>query len=81
MKLTLDPLVFWRLRAVCADTQRLQVVAQATLDALKIAQAKQDDLVTQCALHHGFDPKSQFVLEDATESLTLPEGAAQPMSD
>jgi hypothetical protein len=73
MKLTLDPLVFWRLRAVCADTQRLQVLAQQTLEALKQAQAKQDDLVTQCALHHGFDPKTTFVLEDATESVTLPD--------
>lgn len=73
---SLDPVVFWRLRAVCADTQRLQVLAQATMEALKTAQRKQDDAVTQLALHQGFDPKSQFVLDDETETITLPEGAA-----
>ena len=78
MKLKLDPLVFWRLRAVCADTQRLQAIAQHTMDALKIAQQKQDDAVTQLALHHGFDPKTAFVLDDDTEMITLPEGATQP---
>lgn len=81
MTLRLEPVVFWRLRAVCGDTQRLQAIAQATLDALKLAQRKQDDAVTQLALHHGFDPHTNFVLDDETESLTLPEGATQTMPE
>lgn len=76
--ISLDPLVFWRLRAVCTETQRLQAVAAHTMDALKQAQRKQDDAVTQLALHHGFDPHTPFVLDDETEMLTLPEGATIP---
>jgi tRNA pseudouridine-54 N-methylase len=77
---SLDPVVFWRLRAACGDTQRLQVLAQATMEALKTAQRKQDDLVLQLALEHGFDPKASFVLEDDTLTIVLPEGAALKMS-
>ncbi len=81
MTLTLDPLVFWRLRAICGDTQRLQILAQSTMDALKQAQRKQDDAVTQLALHHGFDPKANFVLDDETETVTLPDGATQTIPE
>jgi hypothetical protein len=78
MRLTLDPLVFWRLRAICGDVQRLQALTQYVREALVQAQRKQDDAVTQLALHHGFDPKTQFVLDDETETVTLPEGATIP---
>ena len=73
---SLDPVVFWRLRAACGDTQRLQVIAQTTMEALKLAQKKQDDLVIPLALEYGFDPKSGFQLDDDTLTMFLPEGAA-----
>jgi hypothetical protein len=70
----LEPVVFWQLRAVCTDTQRLMVQAQAVSDALMTARKKQDKLVNELAADLHFDPKVQaFTLDDETLTLTIPD--------
>jgi hypothetical protein len=75
----LEPVVFWQLRALCTDTQRLAVQAQSIGEALQTARKKQDKLVTELAQELKFDPKVQmFTLDDETLTLNIPEG--QPVA-
>jgi hypothetical protein len=76
VKVTLDAEEYWKLRAICGDTQRLQVMLQAVNEQLKVAQSKQDACLADLALAHGLlETLPTFQLDDATLSLVMPEAS------
>jgi hypothetical protein len=70
MTITLDPADYWRLRALAADVQRLQLEARATI---QIAQAKQRAALAECAARYqvDLDPAATMELDDDTYTLTV----------
>jgi hypothetical protein len=67
----LEAAAYWKLRALCSDTQRCEVLARQARDALAIAQAKQTAALTAC----GIDAQiPTFTLDDDTCTITVPEG-------
>jgi hypothetical protein len=78
MKITLDSAAYWKLRAVCGDTQRLQVMQQAIAEQIGTAQKKQAALVADLALEHGFpENPPTFQMDDETLTINIPEPVAQ----
>jgi hypothetical protein len=74
MTITLDPLVYWKFRALSSDNQRLGTIAVHAQEAAKGAQQRQDALVAELAAQHAFDPKvTGFFLNDDACTLTIPE--------
>jgi hypothetical protein len=67
---TLDAAPYWKLRAICSDTQRCSVAALAARDAFMAAQQKQAALLTE----YGLDAKAEtFTLDDDTLTITFPD--------
>ena len=76
---TLEPVLYWKLRAVVSENQRLGAAYLQAQQASIAAQKKQDELVAFVAERYGFDPKvPSFNLNDDACTLTLPD---QPVSD
>jgi len=76
MTIKLSEANFWKLRALCTDTQRLQVMVQTAQLALAEAQRKQQGFLSDLALQHGFNENaSPFQLDDAMGTLTISEEA------
>lgn len=74
MKIELPREDYWKLRALCGDTQRLQVLMQAASEQLRHAQAKQEAYLADLALERGFLEKpGTFHLDDETLTLNIPE--------
>jgi hypothetical protein len=72
MTITLDAVVFWKLRAITSENQRHGMIAVHAQEAAKIAQQRQDAFVAELAQQHGFDPKvAGFFLDDAACTLTI----------
>lgn len=72
MKRTLEPADYWKLRAICTDTQRAQ-------DLMLAAQQRQKLFVTSL----GLDPTvPNFALDDETLTVTFPDDdPATPRKD
>jgi hypothetical protein len=70
MTATLDAAGYWKLRAICAEAQRCEVLAlQARAD---LARAHKQQEATLVAL--GLDPKMPtFSLDDDTLTITVPD--------
>jgi hypothetical protein len=75
----LDDLAFWRLRALCTDTQRLVVIAQQAREAAITAEKKQNAFLAELAKTHDIDPATlgQYTLDDETRTLTTPDARTQ----
>jgi hypothetical protein len=74
-RLTLDADQYWKLRALCSDTQRLQVMQQAVTEQIATAKRKQDACLADLALEHGLpEHLVAFSLEDDTLTVVIPEG-------
>jgi hypothetical protein len=74
-RLTLGAEAYWKLRALCCDTQRLQVMQQAVTEQIATAKRKQDACLADLALEHGLpEHLLAFSLEDDTLTLVIPEG-------
>lgn len=70
MTRSFDPAVYWKLRAVCTDTQRALAVAQQAQAVFAAATAKQAALLAEL----GLDAKAaSFQLDDDALSVTFPE--------
>lgn len=70
MKKVLDPIVYWKLRAICSDAQRNYAVAVQAQDALTVAQKKQKDMLVEL----GFNPDAQnFRLNDDKLEVEFPD--------
>lgn len=50
MNKTLDPIVYWKLRAICGDTQRSLLMVQQAQEAFRIASKKQADIFNELDL-------------------------------
>lgn len=71
---TLEPVLYWKLRAVVSEAQRLTAAYLQAQQLALAAQQKQDALVATVAAQYGFDPKvPNFNLADDDCTLTLPE--------
>jgi hypothetical protein len=67
---TLDAAAYWKLRALCSDTQRFAVAVQAARDAFAAAQQKQAALLVE----YGLDATAAtFTLDDDALAVTFPE--------
>ena len=70
MTKTLEPVDYWKLRAICSEASLCEVRALHARDALATAHAKQN---TQLAAL-GLDPKAPtFTLDDDTLTITVPD--------
>jgi hypothetical protein len=68
MTRTLDPAVYWKLRAICTDTRLAQ-------EAFVAAQRKQVALLTEL----GFDPQTpNLALNDDTLTVACPDAEVAP---
>jgi hypothetical protein len=70
----LDDLTFWKLRALCTDTQRLAAIAQQAHAAALAAEKKQNAYLAELAKTNGIEPATlaQYVLDDDALTLTVP---------
>ena len=70
----LDALSFWKLRALCTDTQRLIALAQQAQAAALAAEKKQQAYLAELARVSDIDPATltQYTLNDETLSLIVP---------
>jgi hypothetical protein len=72
---TFEPVVYWKLRALCTETQRCAMLAQHAQESLLAANGKQVALLTEL----GLDPKTpNFTLNDEMFTLTIPEPNGAP---
>jgi len=72
---TFDPVIYWKLRALCSETQRCAVIASQAQEALIAANTKQTALLTEL----GLDPQTpRFLLNDDTFTLTIPDANGEP---
>jgi hypothetical protein len=70
MTRTLDAPTYWKLRALCSDTQRCEVLAGQARAALATAHHKQTTALTEL----GLDPQTPtFSLDDDTLTITVPD--------
>ena len=70
MTRTLDAAAYWKLRAICAESQRCAAVAVAAREAMVAADKKQTALLVEL----GLDPKAPtFTLDDDTFTVTVPD--------
>ena len=70
MTRTLEAAVYWKVRALCADTQRCEVLAVQARAALTAAHSKQ----TAALVEVGLDAQTPtFTLDDETCTITVPE--------
>lgn len=70
MNRVLDPIVYWKLRAICADAQKSYVLVIQSQEALITNQKKQKAMLAEL----GFDPDAQnFQLNDDKLEITFPE--------
>ena len=70
MTRTLDAAVYWHLRAICAETQRYEVIARQAHTDLVAANKRQ----TQALAALGFDPTMpSFTLDDDSCAITVPD--------
>jgi hypothetical protein len=70
MTRTLEAADYWKLRALCSDTQRCEVLARQARDTLATAHGKQAAALTAL----GLDPAAPtFTLDDDTLAITVPE--------
>jgi hypothetical protein len=70
MTRTLEAAAYWRLRALCSETQRLELIAVHARAELASAHKKQTAALVALEL----DPKAPtFSLDDDTLSITVPE--------
>jgi hypothetical protein len=67
---TLEAVDYWKLRAVCSEAQRAELVAVQARDAFAAASKKQ----TAALEALGLDPKTpSFSLDDDTLTITVPD--------
>jgi hypothetical protein len=70
MNKILDPIVYWKLRAICADFQKSQITVVQAQDVYLGTQKKQKAILSEL----GFDPDSpNFTLDDDKLSITFPD--------
>ena len=70
MTRTLDAADYWKLRAVCSEAQRAELLALHARGELAAAQKKQ----TAALVALGLDPQTPtFALDDDTLTITVPE--------
>jgi hypothetical protein len=73
MTKTLEPVDYWKLRAICSEASLCEVRALQARDALATAHAKQNAQLAAL----GFDPAAPtFTLDDDTLTITFPETAS-----
>lgn len=65
MNKTLDPIVYWKLRAICGDTQRSLLMVQQAQEAFRIASKKQADIFNELDL----EVNGNYQLDDDTLSI------------
>jgi hypothetical protein len=64
---------YWKLRAICSETQRCEVIALQARNELVAAHKKQEAALAAL----GLDPKAPtFSLDDDTLTLTMPDSPA-----
>jgi hypothetical protein len=72
---TLEAAAYWKLRALCSEAQRLELVAVHARETLAAALKKQTDALAALEL----DPRlPSFTLDDDTCTITVPEGTGSP---
>jgi hypothetical protein len=70
MTRTLDAVEYWKLRAICSEAARCEVLALQARDALATAHKKQNAQLAAL----GFDPMAPtFTLDDDTLTITIPD--------
>ena len=70
MTRTLEPVDYWRLRAICSEAQRCEVLALQARADLAAAHKKQNTILAAL----GFDPAAPtFTLDDDTLTITVPD--------
>jgi hypothetical protein len=73
MTRTLDAIDYWKLRAICSEASRCEILALQARDALTIAHKKQNAQLAAL----GFDPQAPtFALDDDTLTITIPDPPA-----
>lgn len=73
MTRTLDAADYWKLRAICSEAQRCELIVLTARDTLASAHKKQTDVLTAL----GLDAKApSFTLDDDTLTITVPEAPA-----
>lgn len=70
MNKVLDPIVYWKLRAICADFQKSQIALMQVQDTYLVNQKKQKAMLIEL----GLDPESpNFTLNDDKLEVVLPD--------
>jgi hypothetical protein len=74
MRRTLDAADYWKLRAICGEAQRCELLALHARQELATALKKQTAVLTAL----GLDPATpSFMLDDDTLTITVPDPAPQ----
>jgi hypothetical protein len=72
---TLEPVDYWKLRAICAEASRCEIIALQARNDLTTAHKKQNAALTAL----GLDPTAPtFTLDDDTLTITFPETREAP---
>ena len=75
MTCTLDAAKYWRLRAICSEAQRCELLAVHARNDLAVALKKQ----TAALADLGIDPAApSFTLDDDACTITIPDAPAPP---
>ena len=70
MTKTIEPAAYWKLRAICSDAQRAELVAVHARADLATARQKQAGALREL----GIDPAAPtFSLDDDTLTVTVPD--------
>lgn len=70
MNQLLDPVVYWKFRALCADAQKCQIALMQMQESFVTAQKKQKAMLAEL----GLNPEIQtFQLNDDTLEIIFPE--------
>jgi hypothetical protein len=73
MTRTLDAAVYWKLRAICSEAQRCDVLARQARADLAAAYKKQAEALTDLGLEAQLPT---FTLDDEALTITVPEAGA-----
>jgi hypothetical protein len=72
---TLEALAYWKLRAICSEAQRCELVARQARADLTAARQKQADMLAAL----GLDPQAPtFTLDDEALTIACPEIPSYP---
>jgi len=74
MKRTLEPVDYWKLRAICGEASRCEVIAMQARNDLLTAHKKQNAILAAL----GLDPlMPTFSLDDDTLTIDVPDPPAK----